>query len=44
MRGQRIIFEHTETVLPRMEDLLGPLGEQLTRLYADGQSENIYLS
>jgi len=27
-----------------MEDLLGPLGEQLTRLYSDVQSENNYLS
>ena len=44
MREQHIIFEHTETVLPRMEDLLGPLGEQLTRLYSDVQSESNYLS
>ena len=44
MREQHIIFEQTETVLPRMEDLLGPLGEQLTRLYSDVQSDNHYLS
>ena len=44
MREQHLIFEQAEIVLPHMEDLLGPLGEQLTRLYADVQSENHYLS
>ena len=30
--------QEQETKLPRVEDLLGPLGEQLTRLYGDAQA------
>lgn len=30
--------QEQEAALPRMEDLLGPLGEQLTRLYGDAQA------
>ena len=33
-----------EPVLPPMEDLLGPLGEQLTRLYSDAQAQTNYIS
>ena len=30
--------QEQESTLPRVEDLLGPLGEQLTRLYGDAQA------
>ena len=33
-----------ETVLPKIEDLLGPLGEQLTLLYGNAQAQTNYLS
>ena len=33
-----------ETVLPKIEDLLGPLGEQLTHLYGNAQAQTNYLS
>ena len=40
MREQRFILprQAQESTLPRVEDLLGPLGEQLTRLYGDAQA------
>ena len=44
MREKNYIFPHGELVPPRLEDLLGPLGEQLTRLYANTASETSYLS
>lgn len=44
MREKNYIFPHGELVPPRLEDLLGPLGEQLTRLYANTPSETSYLS
>ena len=43
MREQNYILPHEEIVLPRLEDLLGPLGEQLTHLYTNANSEtNLY--
>ncbi|MCR4824077.1 MAG: hypothetical protein K5849_01840 [Bacteroidales bacterium] len=33
-----------ETVIPKIEDLLGPLGEQLTHLYGDAQAKTNYYS
>ncbi len=43
MREQNYIFPHEEIVPPRLEDLLGPLGEQLTHLYTNAYSEtNLY--
>ena len=44
MREKNYIFPHGELVTPRLEALLGPLGEQLTRLYANTASETSYLS
>jgi len=44
MREKNYIFPHGELVPPHLEDLLGPLGEQLTRLYANTASETSYLS
>ena len=44
MREKNYISPHGELVPPRLEDLLGPLGEQLTRLYANTASETSYLS
>ena len=44
MREKNYIFPHEEIIPPRLEDLLGPLGEQLTRLYANNISEATYLS
>lgn len=45
MREHRFVLprREREAVLPKVEDLLGPLGEQLTRLYSDAQSPtNLY--
>ena len=39
MRERRLAPSHEETALPRMEDLLGPLGEQLSRLYAESRDK-----
>lgn len=39
MRERRLAPSHEETALPRMEDLLGPLGEQLLRLYAESRDK-----
>ncbi len=36
--------QEQETALPRVEDLLGPLGEQLTRLYGDAQAPTQFYS
>ena len=36
--------QEQETPLPRVEDLLGPLGEQLTRLYGDAQAPTQFYS
>jgi ATP-dependent Clp protease ATP-binding subunit ClpA len=44
MREKNYIYPHEEIVPPRVEDLLGPLGEQLTRLYANNASETTYYS
>ena len=33
-----------ESVLPKIEDLLGPLGEQLTHLYGNAQAQTNYYS
>lgn len=45
MREHRYILPRPEEpVLPPMEDLLGPLGEQLTRLYSDAQAQTNYIS
>ena len=43
MREQNYILPHEEIILPRLEDLLGPLGEQLTHRYTNANSEtNLY--
>lgn len=43
MREQRYALPEQEAALPRMEDLLGPLGDQLTRLYSTSQDKtNLY--
>ena len=43
MREKRYALPEQDTTLPRMEDLLGPLGDQLTRLYTEAQDKtNIY--
>ena len=42
MRGHKYTPEVSEAVLPRMEELLGPLGEQLTRLYSGARAETNY--
>lgn len=45
MREHRFVLprREQEAVLPGIEDLLGPLGEQLTRLYGDAQAPtNLY--
>lgn len=41
MREQRFVLQRREreTALPRVEDLLGPLGEQLTRLYGEAATQ-----
>ncbi|MCR4859898.1 MAG: hypothetical protein K5910_04460 [Bacteroidales bacterium] len=46
MREHRFVLprEARETVLPKVEDLLGPLGEQLTRLYGNAQDKTIFYS
>lgn len=44
MREQNYIFPHEEIVVPRLEDLLGPLGEQLTHLYTGAHSETNFYS
>ena len=43
MREKRYALPEQDTALPRMEDLLGPLGDQLTRLYTESKEKtNIY--
>ncbi|MBR5076025.1 MAG: hypothetical protein IKX28_03320 [Bacteroidales bacterium] len=44
MRGHRFILPREETVLPKVEDLLGPLGEQLTRLYGQAGDDTRLLT
>ena len=44
MREKKYIFPQEEMNPPRLEDLLGPLGEQLTRLYANTASETNFYS
>jgi ATPases with chaperone activity, ATP-binding subunit len=44
MRERQVIPEPTGMALPRVEELLGPLGEQLTRLYAEARSETTFFS
>ena len=43
MREKRYALPEQDAALPRMEDLLGPLGDQLTRLYTESKEKtNIY--
>lgn len=43
MREKSYVLPEQEISLPRMEDLLGPLGDQLTRLYTEtNEQTNIY--
>ena len=43
MRERRYALPEQETALPRMEDLLGPLGDQLSRLYTESHEKtNLY--
>ena len=43
MRERQFALPPSEAVLPRIEDLLGPLGEQLTRLWSEsGDPTNLY--
>lgn len=44
MRGQQLILPEQETALPRIEDLLGPLGEQLSRLYTESREKTNFYS
>ena len=46
MREHRFVLprQEQESTLPRVEDLLGPLGEQLTRLYGDAQAPTQFYS
>ena len=44
MHGHRFILPREKTVLPKVEDLLGPLGEQLTRLYGQTGDDTRLLS
>lgn len=44
MRGRQLILPEQENTLPRMEDLLGPLGEQLSRLYTASREKTNYYS
>ncbi|MBQ9661229.1 MAG: hypothetical protein IJV37_08260 [Bacteroidales bacterium] len=47
MREHRFVMPQSgqqESLLPRMEDLLGPLGEQLTHLYGDIQAKTNFIS
>lgn len=44
MREKKYTPELSEAVLPRVEELLGPLGEQLSRLYSGADTQTIYLS
>ncbi len=42
MRARRFVLprQDTQAALPRVEDLLGPLGEQMTRLFGEAGSED----
>ena len=44
MHEHRFILPRRQDGLPRVEDLLGPLGEQLTRLYGQAGDETRFLS
>lgn len=44
MREQDYISSHKELTMPRLEDLLGPLSEQLTRLYTNSESDTNFYS
>jgi len=44
MRERRFALPEQEASLPKMEDLLGPLGDQLTRLYAESQMKTNILN
>jgi ATP-dependent Clp protease ATP-binding subunit ClpC len=44
MHEHRFILPRRQDALPRMEDLLGPLGEQLTRLYGQAGDDTRFLS
>jgi ATP-dependent Clp protease ATP-binding subunit ClpA len=44
MREHRFILPREETALPKVEDLLGPLGEQLARLYGQAGDNTRFLS
>ena len=44
MREHRFILPREETALPKVEELLGPLGEQLARLYGQAGDKTRFLS
>jgi len=46
MREHRFVLprQAQETALPKVEDLLGPLGEQLTHLYGSVQAKTNFYS
>lgn len=46
MRAQRFVVNRQEqqAPLPKLEDLLGPLGEQLTQLFGDVQAKTNFIS
>lgn len=44
MQSRQLVLPEQETVLPDMKDLLGPLGEQLSRLYAESRDRTGYVN